>query len=224
MKPFVSNSTPCLVAIVGPSGAGKSWLARQLQARLGKETSILRLDDFYRDKSHLPMKRRDQLNFDHPRSIDWTGFQRVLLQCAAGQPIQIPRYDFKTHCRLKRTAQWRPKRLVLVEGLWLLQRPSIRRLFALRIYVRCPGAVQLRRRLRRDRLERGRSPASVKEVFVKRVAPMARRHVHPQERWADLVVRSPVPVREVERLAEQLRRLLVERGVSSLKPSAGDKV
>ena len=35
-----------LVAIVGGSGAGKSWLAEKLQARLGKQTARLSLDDF----------------------------------------------------------------------------------------------------------------------------------------------------------------------------------
>jgi uridine kinase len=198
---------PRLVAIVGGSGAGKSWLAARLQSRLGKESALLRLDDFYRDRSHLPLRRREQINFDHPRSIDWPAFERVLLGCRAGLPLQIPRYDFARHTRCAELEWWRPKRIILVEGLWLLHRPALRRLFGLSIFVECPEALQFRRRMRRDAAERGRGEESVQEQFQRRVLPMAVRHVQPQARWADLVVTSPVRGNVLDRLAARIERL-----------------
>ena len=72
------SKPPLLVAIVGGSGAGKSWLAERLHRRLGARAARLSLDDFYRDRSHLPPGRREKLNFDHPRSIDWRSAERVL--------------------------------------------------------------------------------------------------------------------------------------------------
>ena len=196
-----------MVAIVGGSCAGKSRVAAELQSRLGKESGLLRLDDFYRDRSHLPPRRRDQINFDHPRSIDWPAFERVLLGCRAGLPLQIPRYDFKRHTRRAELEWWRPKRIILVEGLWVLRRPALRHLFALSIFIECPEALQLRRRLRRDAAERGRSEESVQEQFRRRVLPMSVRHVRPQARWADLIVTSPVRGKVLDRLVARIERL-----------------
>src|SRR4051812_10073274 len=112
-----------LVAIVGGSGAGKSWLAAELQSRLGTRAGRLCLDDFYRDRSHLPVKRRARLNFDHPAAIDWAMFEEVLGQIQAGLPLEVPKYDFSVHTRCASLARWQSKPIVLVEGLWLLRRP-----------------------------------------------------------------------------------------------------
>src|SRR4029079_13309186 len=137
------------------------------------ETALLRLDDFYLDRSALPLARRWLINFDHPRAIDCAEFEHVLSGCKTWQRREVPGYDFKRHCRRERLAWWRPKPVVLVEGLWLLRRPAIRRLFALRIYVDCAPGLQLRRRLLRDARQRGRSAASVRQQFMARVLPMA---------------------------------------------------
>jgi uridine kinase len=198
---------PRFVAIVGGSGSGKSWLAERLQVLLGKKAARLSLDDFYRDRSHLPMKRRCQINFDHPRSIDWSELERVLSGCNAGMPVAVPEYDFKLHIRSRMVAPWLPKPIVLVDGLWLLQRPAVRRLFWLSIFVDCPEPLRLRRRLKRDVAERGRSAELVEEQFRRTVAPMHERHVAPQARWADVIVRSPVKSIELQRLASRLDSL-----------------
>src|SRR5579862_7022667 len=128
MKSLDPADRPRLVAIVGGSGAGKSWLAQQLQRRLGKEATRLCLDDFYRDRAHLPVAQRGQINFDHPRAIDWPLFEAILRACRAGRLLAVPRYDFSRHVRRRSPGWWRPKPVVLVEGLWLLRRASLRRM------------------------------------------------------------------------------------------------
>src|SRR5215470_13200400 len=129
---------PRLVAIVGGSGAGKTWLATQLQMAFGKECARLSLDNFYLDQSHLSPGRRTRLNFDHPRAIDWPLVECALRQCLDSAPVFVPRYDFGEHRRLTDAEWWQPKPLVLMEGLWLLHRPALRRLFVLRIFLDCP--------------------------------------------------------------------------------------
>jgi uridine kinase len=199
-----TTQRPCLVAIVGGSGAGKSWLADRLRRLLGTGVSRLSLDDFYRDRSHLPARRRGKVNFDHPRAIDWLLLREVLAQARQGNTCEVPRYDFSTHTRRPKLRRWRPRRLVLCDGLWLLWQPSIRALFDLRLFVCAPAPVRLRRRLRRDKRERGRDRESVVRQFRGQVAPMHQRFVAPQQRWADLILRSPVQPRELNRLAKLL--------------------
>jgi uridine kinase len=201
-------ASPRLVAIVGGSGAGKSWLAAELQSKLGKEALRLSQDDFYRDLSHLSPARRARVNFNHPRAVDWLAFGRVLAQCKAGWTMEVPRYDFNTHTRASCFKRWKPRPFVLVEGLWLLRRPTLRRLFALRVFVECPYDLRLCRRIRRDQAERGRTERSVRRQFAGQVAPMHERFVAPQARWADVVLRSPVNRKEIEQLVQRIRGLL----------------
>lgn len=198
---------PVLVAIVGGSGAGKSWLADRLEKALSPGVTRLAQDDFYRDLSHLTFAQRERVNFDNPRSIDWPLLEQVLRRWLAGKPAAVPSYDFAIHSRRPETRRMTPGPVILVDGLWLLCRASLRRLFDLRIFVDCPGPLRLSRRIERDVRERGRTRASVLARFRSDVAPMHQRFVAPQVRWATNVVPSPVPAMTVRRLTAEIRRI-----------------
>lgn len=203
----MKRTKPKLIAIVGGSGAGKTWLAGKLEQALGKSATRLSLDDFYRDRSHLPVKRRSAINFDHPRAIDWKNLERVLKKFADGQPARAPRYDFATHTRAAKGNFVKPKPFVIMDGLWLLRRPALRKLFCFRIYVDCPERLRLLRRLNRDLAERGRNPANVRQQFLQQVAPMHDRFVRPQAFCANIVVANPNET-DVSQLAEKIKTLL----------------
>ncbi len=199
-----------LVAIVGGSGSGKTWLADRLARALPGKVSRISLDDFYRDLSHLSPHARARVNFDHPRAVDWACLEKVLRSCLAGHRTGLPRYDFRTHCRRPGLKAWRPRPIVICEGLWLLRRPALRRLFQVRIFLECPAALRLHRRLGRDVRARGRSPESVVRQFKLQVAPLHQRFVASQARRADLVLKSPVSAGSVRGLAGMLRKLTVK--------------
>jgi uridine kinase len=207
---------PFLVAIVGGSGSGKSWLADKLQSALGHNAGRLSLDDFYRDRSHLSPVQRDRINFDNPAAINWPEFEHVLNSCHHWRKTRVPRYDFKTHCRLPRSRVLKPKPIMLVEGLWLLRSPRIRKLFGFRIFLDSPTQLRLRRRLARDIADRGRSRSSIQEQFRKTVEPMHRKYVAPQLRRADIVLPADWDDHHVQRLAMALRIIHISKG--RLKP------
>ena len=214
------SAFPFLIAIVGGSGSGKTWLAEKLLAILRGKAAHLSLDDFYRDRSHLSPARRAKLNFDNPAGIDWSAFHRVIRNCFHGRETRIPGYDFKTHCRLNRGRTFKPNPIILVDGLWVLRRPALRRLFRLRIFLECPVRTRLRRRLARDLRSRGRTRASVTAQFWKTVEPMHRKFVLPQRRWADVILRGKWDARQIEQLAANLRSFL-KSAVSGPPPKPG---
>ncbi|MBI3885769.1 MAG: uridine kinase [Opitutae bacterium] len=203
-----SASKARLAAIVGGSGAGKSWLAEKLHLLLGERAGRLSLDNFYRDRSHLPPSRRARINYDDPSVIEWPLFERALHESAAGRPAEQPRYDFATHCRAHAVITVPPRPVMLVDGLWLLHRPATRRLFDLRIYLDCPAKLRLSRRIARDSAERGRNAAGIRRQFRTSVAPMHGRHVAPQVRWADLVLHQPLSDTDIRALHDALWLLL----------------
>ncbi|MBI5818261.1 MAG: AAA family ATPase [Verrucomicrobia bacterium] len=190
-----------LIAIVGGSGSGKTWLARRLRQRLGRNAGLISLDDFYRDLSALPRRERNRRNFDNPAAIEWKLFLQTLAQIKRGEPAVIPRYDFASHTRGLRPRLWKPKPVVLLEGLWLLRELRARRLYSLSIYLNAGSEMRLRRRMARDRKERGRSRASVLRQFREHVEPMHGRFVAPQSRYADIVLDSPVGSEALYKLA-----------------------
>jgi uridine kinase len=205
-RPQTRRRKPFIVAVVGGSGAGKTWLADMLCGRLAPNAARLSLDSFYRDRSHLPAARRARLNFDHPHSIDWPALEMVLRELAAGKAAVCPGYDFETHCRRPKGVLIRPRPIVIVDGLWLLRRGAIRRIWGMSIFVDCPTRTRLERRLKRDVQSRGRTEASVREQFKATVEPMHRRYVAPQMKWADEILSGTCGEAVIERLANVVRQ------------------
>jgi uridine kinase len=195
-----------LMAITGGSGSGKTWLAKKIRRRLGAAAGLLSLDDFYHDLSGMPPARRERVNFDHPAAIDWELFRHCLRQIKRGEKTRLPRYDFATHTRRTRTRVWPGRPVVLIDGLWLLSAPELRRLYSFMIYVECPEEIRLARRLARDQSERARSRASVLRQWRGHVQPMHERHVAPQKAHAKVVVTPESADAAVDRLEQQLRR------------------
>jgi uridine kinase len=203
------NETGVYVAIVGGSGAGKSWLAERLQQCLGKNCARISLDHFYQDRSHLPGPRRERINYDHPRAIDWPRVIQFLRDAQAGRTTFVPQYDFKTHTRVA-PELWEPRGVVIFEGLWLLTRTDVREHFDLSIFLDAPGWLRLRWRTARDVEERGRSAEAVRRQFISQVGPMHVRHVAPQRRWADIVLKQKIGKPEIDQVAGAVCGLMRE--------------
>jgi uridine kinase len=208
------NQPGIFVAIVGGSGAGKGWLAERLQQCFGKNCALVSLDCFYRDRSHLPAGRRERINFDHPRAIDWPRVTQFLCDARAGRTTFVPQYDFKTHTRVA-PQLWEPKPIVIFEGLWLLTKAAVRRQFDLSIFLDAPGWLRLRWRTERDVAERGRSTASVRRQFISQVGPMHVRHVAPQRSWADMVLKQRIGKPEIDQVAGAICGLITPQGEQS---------
>ncbi len=202
-----------MIGIAGGSGSGKTWLARALLGHFKKEACLVSLDDFYRDRSHLPAKTRARINFDHPRSVDWSALEFVLQNCANGKKTVVPNYDFATHSRSPDGTQLLPKPLIVVEGLWLFRRPNLRRLFNYKVYIDCDPGLRLERRIKRDCIERGRTEETVREQFGKFVEPMHQRFISSQQRWADLIFTGAPTAQEIGQLVKRIESNISDRSL-----------
>lgn len=197
MQPHAkAKGPPCLIGLAGPSGAGKTTLARALQTHLPGPVTVLSLDAYYRDLAALSAAARTRVNFDAPEAIDHSRLAADLRQLAAGHRVEIPVYDFATHTRQAHQQSLTPAAFLLVEGLFALYWPAINALYHLRLFVTATDALCLERRLARDRIERGRSLASIRAQYQEQVRPMYRRHVQPTARYADLILDSSTPIEE----------------------------
>ncbi|MEA2106157.1 MAG: GTP-binding protein, partial [Bacteroidota bacterium] len=61
-----------IIGIAGGTGSGKTTVVKKIVARLPKnEVAIIPQDSYYRDNEHLPLEERQEINFDHPRSLEF---------------------------------------------------------------------------------------------------------------------------------------------------------
>jgi uridine kinase len=185
---------PRLLGIAGPSCSGKTELARWLSRQTGAH--ILNLDHYYKGLAHLPLEVRARTNFDEPASVDSLQIFADAGLLAAGHSIRAPLYDFATHARAAGDEVIEPGSLVILEGLFALYWPELRALLDFKFYVDAPDEVCLDRRLKRDVIERGRTPESVHWQFEETVKPMAHLHILPTRAHADLVLSGLDPLDE----------------------------
>lgn len=196
-----------LIGIGGPSGAGKSYLASHLAERL--QAPVLALDHYYRDLSHLALEDRASCNFDDPAALEHELLAEHVEELSQGRIVSIPIYDFATHTRTGQTQLFHPSDFVIIEGLFTLHWPELRRHLSTRVYVDMTDEVCLQRRQDRDVRERGRTPESVVDQFRATVAPMAERYVRPTRAHAHVLAYGAAPIsEEVERVLAHVRQTI----------------
>ena len=197
---------PCILGIAGCSGSGKTTLAIELARTLGG--LHFPLDHYYRDLSHLPHAERALQNFDDPALMESPLLAAHIAELAQGRAIERPLYDFSNHSRVPgQTETVTPGPWVLVEGIFALAYPEILPHYRLRIYVDAPDEICFARRLQRDIVDRGRTPASVRRQYEATVRPSSLTWVQPTKAHADLVVDGTGNLDwKVERVLSELRQ------------------
>ena len=180
---------PITIGVAGGTGSGKTTVALKILERVGFDrVAYLPHDAYYRDASHLPPAERARLNFDHPDSLDNDLLIAQLKRLQAGESIEIPVYDFKTHSRLAETRHVDPQPAIMVEGILIFADKRLRDLMDVKIFVDTDADLRFIRRLKRDIEDRGRAPESVINQYLNTVRPMHLEFVEPSKRYADVII------------------------------------
>jgi uridine kinase len=178
-----------VIAVTGGSGSGKTTFARQLQARLGEAScGILQQDSYYRDLHAYFDHDGGQVNFDHPDSLEFELLYRHLGELRHGRSVAVPVYDFTTHSRSSQTSVFKSRHVVIVDGILILGQSELRPLFDFAYFIDTAEDLRFARRLKRDVVERGRTPEGVREQFYRQVKPMHDLFVEPSRLFADRVI------------------------------------
>jgi uridine kinase len=195
-----------VIAVVGASGSGKSSVVARLTAGHEGGISVVHADSYYRDLSHLTFEERDRVNYDHPDAIEFERLCDDLRSLKAGERIEAPVYDFSVHNRVVETQGIDATDIVIVEGILVLADPTTAELIDKIVFIETSLATCLKRRIERDRAERGRSERSVRDFWETRAAPMFSQYVAPWRARADLVLSGE---RDLSVAHDQFRRWLL---------------
>lgn len=181
-------TVPKIVGIAGGTGSGKTTLARKIREGLGEASTLIQFDWYYRDLSHLPLKDRETVNFDHPASLESELLVEQLRALKRGEPVDVPMYDFKTHSRTSETMHIDPLPVIVVEGILLFCFEPLREILDIKIFVDTDSDIRAFRRIRRDMRERGRTFDSIRKQYYASVRPMHLEFVEPSKRYADIII------------------------------------
>jgi uridine kinase len=178
-----------LIGIAGGTGAGKTLVAQSIAQDLGSEhVAILEQDSYYRDLQHIPLGERENRNFDHPDAFDRELLRSQMESLLSGNEVDVPLYDMRSHTRVAEPMRVKPRRVVILDGLLILDDPALRQLMDIKIYVDADPDVRFIRRLKRDLTERGRTVDQIIRQYESTVRPMHLQFVEPSKRYADLII------------------------------------
>jgi len=178
-----------IIGIAGGTGSGKTTVVKKIIELLPKdEVAIIPQDSYYRDHSHLPLEERQEMNFDHPRSLEFSLLIEHIKLLKSGHPIQQPIYSYLTCTRSKESILVEPKKVVIVEGILILANAQLRNLMDIKVFVDADNDDRLMRVIMRDIVERGRSVNKVLERYEKTVKPMHLQFIEPTKRYADIII------------------------------------
>lgn len=194
-----------VVGIAGGTGAGKTTIARRLTEDVGEPVTLIPLDNYYEDLTHLSPSERAAVNYDHPDAFEWELVRSQLDTLLSGKPIEMPQYDFEIHNRTDERVTVEPTPVIVLEGIFALYDQAITDRLDLRIYVETDADVRILRRIRRDVTERGRDLESVIDQYLSTVKPMHEQFVEPTKRRADVIVPEGANSVAIDLLADRFR-------------------
>ncbi len=178
-----------LIGISGASGSGKTLVARNIYEELGSDrVVIIEEDSYYKDLSDIPFDERTGKNFDHPDAFDHHFLYEQINDLLEGKSISHPIYDYKTHSRKKETRTVGPHKIIVLEGILILNDSKLRELMDITVFIDTAPDICFIRRLRRDIEERNRTVDSVIHQYEETVRPMYFQFIEPSKRYADIII------------------------------------
>lgn len=171
-----------LVLLSGPSGSGKTTSAIRIAKMLrdkGMSVHTISMDNYFLpgNSEDIPLDENGNPDLESPLRMDIPLFSEHLEKLFKCEPLEIPRFNFKTQSRVFGETMRREKNeIIIIEGIHALN-PEVTGNtddFTTCVYVSVrtrirddsgsvmhPKNVRLMRRLCRDKLFRGRSAAEV---------------------------------------------------------------
>jgi uridine kinase len=177
------------IGITGGTGSGKTTVVKKILERIPRDrVALVPQDCYYKDSSHLPMEERQQINFDHPDSLEWDLLVKHIRLLKKGKPVEQPIYSYLTCSRAKETIPIEPKEVIILEGILIYTHMPLVKEIDIKVFVDADSDDRLGRVIQRDMMERGRDLKKVLDRYEKTVKPMHLQFIEPSKRYADIIV------------------------------------
>ena len=177
-----------VIGVAGGTASGKTTIVKIIKEYFGEDIELIGHDCYYKAHDDMPYEERAKLNYDHPNSFDTERMVKDVLALKAGTVVERPVYDYSIHNRAKETVTVYPKRILMLEGILILESKELRNLMDLKIFVDTDADERLMRMITRDMVERARSIESILSQYRDTVKPMHEQFVEPSKKYADIII------------------------------------
>lgn len=143
-----------VIGFTGGTGSGKTTLAQRLNEVFKNNSVIIKQDSYYKDFPDKSFEERVMINYDHPDSFDMGRFTDDVRRLKAGETIECPVYNYAEYKRDEDAVTVEPKRIIILEGLFLFENPALSDLIDVKVFVDTDADVRILRRIIRDVKER----------------------------------------------------------------------
>jgi len=201
-----------IIGIAGGTGSGKTTLAERIIEELNEpNVLIIKQDAYYKSHKELSFDERKNINFDHPDAFDTQLLMKQLSNLKNDVPVEMPKYDFATHLRMKQTIPVSPHKVIMLEGILVFENKELRNLLDIKIFVDTDADVRILRRIKRDIKDRGRTFESVYNQYMKTVRPMHLEFVEPSKKYADVIVpEGGMNIIAIDMIVSKIKQILQE--------------
>ncbi len=183
------TSTPFIVGITGGSGSGKTLFLRKLMAAFSPDQiCLISQDNYYRPRDQQPLDENGVCNFDTPLSIDFELYAEHIRALHDGKIVEKQEYTFNNSNLKPQMLTFTPSPVIVVEGIFVFYFAEIARLLDLKVFIDAPSYLMMKRRIVRDRDERGYDLADVLYRYEKHVMPTYQKYIEPFKSDADIIV------------------------------------
>ncbi len=178
-----------VIGIAGGTGSGKTTVVNQILNQITPdEVCVISQDSYYNATDDLSYTQRTKINFDHPKSIDFTLLVKHLKALKNNEVIEQPIYSFVSHNRVKDTLITHPRKVIIVEGILIFNNKELLDLFDIKVFVHADADERLIRRMTRDIKERGRDMDEVLKRYRETLKPMHEQFIEPTKNFADIII------------------------------------
>lgn len=182
-------SKPVVIGVCGGTGSGKSTVAKAIFKSLPEDNIlIIEQDAYYKDQSTLTYEERVKTNYDHPLAFDTELLIEHIKQLCEHKAIDKPIYNFSKHNRETESIHVKPREIIIIEGIMILEDERLRDLMDIKIFVDTDADVRIIRRITRDINERGRTLESVIDQYLTTVKPAHEQFIEPMKKYADIII------------------------------------
>ena len=178
-----------LIGITGGSASGKTMFLNSLLHRFSsQDICLISQDNYYLPRDQQPLDENGVKNFDTPQSIDYKAFASDLRKIKAGEGFERLEYTFNNPNVAPKVLNFEPAPVVVVEGLFVMYFSEVSSLLDIKVFIDAKAHVKLKRRIVRDKVERGYDLDDVLYRFEKHVMPNYDKYLKPLKEEADIII------------------------------------
>lgn len=208
------NRKPFVIGIAGGSGSGKTFFLNCFLNHFEKDdVCLVSQDDYYIPVAHNMTPEENKLyNFDLPATIDKDHFLEDISKLLNGEVVIKKEYTFNNPKAIPKLLEIKPAPILIIEGLFILHFEEIADLMDMKIFIDTEEEVALKRRLKRDLIERGYSEDDILYKWHNHVVPSYREYLLPYRNECSKVITNNSHVAEdIICITEEISRDLKEK-------------